>query len=974
VGRLLWKTTTAFRESFAAAAGITMRYINKAVQAMDALVGAPRMVTESYFANRTGRFTGTPEVGGRVTEAQKNYDSWGLKHVAFMENNTHTFSGQSNATVKLLIPHHVLLDKLHAQTPEMLRAWANENPAFVQMLRAKSLAGTGVFTRLEADVKTALWAAEQLDFSLVTEYNTRYTASSSGYADRLAAAYCGKKKAVKTKEELAPSPTDSLKFSPDDGEHFDDVLEEFGADECITEDSEQLDPVRVVVYDRTSHRRQVSTFDPATHSIASMAPATFYSCLKRHGLKYSTCKKETRCPIHDNGPVQEKQLARFTSDLAAVQIEIDASGADHANLSVLLKQKTVLLGNVRDLTPQVTLYHIHLRQYQTQRSTVADILHDLPVGHVVCFRDFVNSYNENGKHIKNLQLVFRWRDLSGGPLRCFKVANLCGDPDTQSCDVYFYKDVMEHYLRSKEAGEFGLLARASKLYIVGDHGPHFSAKLTAWAESTWHARFNIEVEPVFLCSYHAYNPCDGAGAECTRLWRTQAKTRRGGYTDVQLRDMINDSESNLNLAALAFPVIARGADIFPSVKRVTDAVCGLRKMCHLLYGFTNEHGLKEFQEGIVLCKLVSTDPKWTVVDLLKRDATKGEAPLCCFCSDHYQRPVFGLDHHLTAECRAYADETIINRKLVAGMQPSGSRPGLEGPQLTKAAKKKAKNPTKAKNPSKQKVPDDQRMHCREPTCTTALKTFFGINKHMRQHELLGLGPYKDFTKVDQNACKAATAAAAAGDAADAVPGAPDGKAEAAAVVIPDGKAEAAAPINKRKRNCKRKRDEEEEDEDEDESEEERDELGEEKGEEDEEEEEEEEGTEDEEAVEGETDEEEEGDAGKGWEVVGILGERWFLDKRGASREYELLYEKYEFPASEKWRDANAQDEKDMPPKVLSKWRATNAPDSVIWVKGRGVTASQVTTAKAKYLASLAPASSSSAAPAAPLPLPPPRLS
>ena len=202
---------------------------------------------------------------------------------------------------------------------------------------------------------------------------------------------------------------------------------------------------------------------------------------------------------------------------------------------------------------------------------------------------------------------------------------------------------MEHYLRNKESGDFGLLARASKLYIVGDHGPHFSAKRTAWAESTWRARFDIEVEPVFLCSYHAYNPCDGAGAECTRLWRKQAKTRRGGYTDIQLRGMINDSESNQNLAALAFPVIARGTDIFPSSKRITDAPCGLRKKCHLLYGFTNEHGVKEFQEGIVLCKLVSTDDKWTVLDLLVRDTAKGEAPLCQDCSDYYQRPVFGLD-------------------------------------------------------------------------------------------------------------------------------------------------------------------------------------------------------------------------------------------------------------------------------------------------------------------------------------------
>ena len=108
-------------------------------------------------------------------------------------------------------------------------------------------------------------------------------------------------------------------------------------------------------------------------------------------------------------------------------------------------------------------------------------------------------------------------------------------------------------------------------------------------------------------------------------------------------------------------------------------------------------------------------------------------------------------------------------------------------------------------------------------------------------------------------------------------------------------------------------------------------------------------------VEEEDDEEDEGVEGEdgGWAVVEILAERWVLGQEGASRQYELLYDKYYLPKSEKWRDADAQDRDDMPPAVLAKWRAEHPPAGVAWVKGhKKVTTHVLNQAKAEYVAAL----------------------
>ena len=61
--------------------------------------------------------------------------------VEFFMENTHIFSGQTNETRNLLIPHHVLLCRLDAETPEMLRDLAKRVPALVVEARRALDAG-----------------------------------------------------------------------------------------------------------------------------------------------------------------------------------------------------------------------------------------------------------------------------------------------------------------------------------------------------------------------------------------------------------------------------------------------------------------------------------------------------------------------------------------------------------------------------------------------------------------------------------------------------------------------------------------------------------------------------------------------------------------------------------------------------------------------------------------------------------------
>jgi hypothetical protein len=169
-----------------------------------------------------------------------------------------------------------------------------------------------------------------------------------------------------------------------------------------------------------------------------VSPRTFYEILNKKGIKFTKCVNETRCPLHDEGPIKKKQLDKVEATIA----DLKSRRPDDDNSREAIEEELAQLEAIRlTLSKYIARYELHLEQYKAQRKYVRELLAKLAPGECVVFRDFVNSYNYNGGHIKNLQLVARWRDKVGGPLRTFKLANFCSDKATRSCDTYFYKDV-----------------------------------------------------------------------------------------------------------------------------------------------------------------------------------------------------------------------------------------------------------------------------------------------------------------------------------------------------------------------------------------------------------------------------------------------------------------------------------------------------------------------------------------------------
>jgi hypothetical protein len=180
------------------------------------------------------------------------------------------------------------------------------------------------------------------------------------------------------------------------------------------------------------------------------------------------------------------------------------------------------------LQERVQIYHDHLKQYQVCRNYVDRVRDTLKENECLVFRDFVNQHNVRGEKVNNLVLVVFYRD-STGVITKTKINNFCKDPDSHSCDAYYVQDVFDFHLRKDgdKAHRSDLFSKFSKIYISGDHGPHFSSVQTIFNESRMKFRYDKEIEVISLCSYHAYNVCDAAGAESKVLARARAKEGLG---------------------------------------------------------------------------------------------------------------------------------------------------------------------------------------------------------------------------------------------------------------------------------------------------------------------------------------------------------------------------------------------------------------------------------------------------------------
>jgi hypothetical protein len=336
-----------------------------------------------------------------------------------------------------------------------------------------------------------------------------------------------------------------------------------------------------------------------------------------------------------------------------------------------------------------------------------------------------------------------------------KFNHFCADKDSQSADAYYMADVWEFFLGHGE-GHSGFLQRnnITKLYVSGDHGPHFSSARTLWNESTLFEKHGIVLHMFFLCSYHAFNRCDGAGVESKKIHTNLMRTRTAQPLAADVAGKLNESEHN-NSVGIPFGSINRGADIF-NVELIKDDHNDLRSKCEVKFEWKDDAGLTCRESGVILCRDIPADPNsdtpgrpYNVLDL-RSDPPGG--PLCKTCSLRMQRPIRHRDvngNH-TTECdfQGNLDDAQRDEKdrCIQDGTPSTSRLEGSGLQLDKNHKR---NMAKPKSDYGCRVPGCYGFHW--------YLTYHASNNHMRSRhfvqdgsELLYLPPAK---KSGTHPCK-----------------------------------------------------------------------------------------------------------------------------------------------------------------------------------------------------------------------------
>jgi hypothetical protein len=610
--------------------------------------------------------------------------------LAFFESKSQVPSGARRATRQLLIDLSHLQFAFYAEYPQWLRKLHLAMPELLQTILVKSHAK---LTRFESSLARAVHEQTLPGFDAGKEEELRWQVTEQTYKNHLAA------KRALAKAQLAINLTKTAEAI--DNEMKLEVEElVLKAEETTTDLCNETSDLATVT---ANSSQPYVMHNPPTQ-------AFLFKTLKKHDVHWTQKFKPTECPIHDKGQmhlaahtIALSRLYETKQALSDLQVQIKQGKDQKLDVSDLRKQEPKLLkahqtaeGAHRILRDEVQKYTTHLKQYECCRAVIKKIEENLKVGECVMYRDFVAAYNCEGKKVQNLVLVVLYRDAPNGPLKTFKFNNLCDDKRTRSADPAYVADVFEFYFGKnvdpKYNCDFFRRNKITRVYVSGDHGTHFSSIQTMFNESRFKEEYGIELIAFFLCSYHAYNRCDGAGVETKRISIQSSRGRISLRSGAEIAQSLNDSNYD-NSIAFDLVVISRPRDFFP--KLVKHEYLDLRRMCEVKHNFVNEHGHTSSEIGVILCRLVPFAPgetggcKYEVYDLHEEPPN---GALCRPCSKEKQYPV---RHSEGNPCR-WLDEILNhenprnpgNMKQSMLAQTDGPDPNrIRGPQLEKSSKK-----------------------------------------------------------------------------------------------------------------------------------------------------------------------------------------------------------------------------------------------------------------------------------------------
>jgi len=501
-------------------------------------------------------------------------------------NVTSNVSGDSMQPRKLLVGKRELNNRLFALYPRLLREAVSDNPGLHEWAGSAD-------TKFKKDIIAACSIGPEHDDTV--EYDNRYLESSLNYSQHLlykqAASFRSRRHAGQNGNNTRhDKPNDQWKIKP-------------------------------------------------------VFPVTFWKIIKKAGLKYRAKWRPHPCPIHDDGPTHvihhgrvAKQAADNATELADINCKISALSLRDGKIdskkkkelleqAVNLEQQNIdIQTRQRFLKGKVDEYHRHLEQYNACRPYMFELEQSLQKGECIVYRDFVNQYSDEG-HVSNLVFVILSRDNTTGLLKVRKVHNFCTNPLFSSCDTDYVATVFDWHLSGK-SHEF---ANFTKIYISGDHGPHFAAAPTMYRESMFKNKYDKHVELVFLCSYHAFNRCDRAGLESKLLAQAQQLLNSGPITAQQFAALINASH-DAESVAYSFPVMNK-------------PVCTIKWATKLYLSNYCEVRFWDDFPGILSARAVPGKGRWTNVDIVQR---KVQDKMCLACemvnSKHNTGPVKPVFH------------------------------------------------------------------------------------------------------------------------------------------------------------------------------------------------------------------------------------------------------------------------------------------------------------------------------------------
>jgi hypothetical protein len=631
----------------------------------------------------------------------------------FIENTTNQ-SGDISALRRMPTKLYEFHAHLHALYPELLRVKARQNPAAYETMKAAKLQ-----TRFSKSWVAAVAAEDHFGFDKEKEYNSRKNRFLEKYETQLA--------------------RKRVNYVFDDEDNEDDKYDaQFysGTDEKFH--PREISQTAFWTLMKEMKHRFTFRLNDTICKLCDKAKATKIHDDKVN-LRLSSALEEHALLTGKYKVAEEIVLHKKSSMSSAEYISNVVNGEKlRRDLTSLNRKVSSLTDLVRDSAKNLKKVEVHAEQFKTCRNRTKTLEKDLKPGEVLVYRDFVNTYTPTGK-MMNLVLVCLWREVGESELQVLKLNHYCTD-DKGTCDgtsgasAYYVADVWDYHLNTEKGSEF--FKKFDTIWISGDHGPHFTAVSTVYDQSRWWERYGKKVHCVFLCSYHAFNRCDGAGTETLALAKRMRKLDQEVDEASVMAQLINESNYS-NSVGIPFYKINMSASVFPhdlkgaAEKGVTEngkqkhkkGGLNLVKKCEMKYSYTDAGGhLVYSTPGIVLVRDVSEKDQTTVpYEVIQMQTQKHtEDVICTDCSNRNQRPVWHSSEpgecvsNLAGSGGAKAKQIMLRGGL---QMPDPTR--FTGVQLTKSRVKNKEDPNK-------------QVGCNFETCGKMYGSFGTANNHMKQ--------------------------------------------------------------------------------------------------------------------------------------------------------------------------------------------------------------------------------------------------